>query len=267
VSGDWSRDFSGDFGPAQFNLGLIRAIDIIQDALEKLGKYAAGQLVSSADLARGLIVLNDMMASWINESLITYAILEQHAVLTAFKGQYTIGPGGDLDMVRPLRVIPGPGAAYLVDSNNNRYPVEVVPRDTWNQIWNLVSTTSNLPNVMFYDPQLPLGIINLYPLYNGDLPVTLYWDSYIQDMSFLDAEQQVYFPLGYVKAIKDNLAVDLFPYFKGDGETLDPVLERSARMSKMVVKRTNLRQNYALYDPELSRNQGRPYNIYSDTYR
>jgi hypothetical protein len=42
--------------------------------------------------------------------------------------------------------------------------MEVVPRDKWNQIGNRSSTiTSQIPSVLFYDPQFPLGVINVFP--------------------------------------------------------------------------------------------------------
>ncbi|MGH6737592.1 MAG: hypothetical protein ACREDY_00910, partial [Bradyrhizobium sp.] len=147
---------------------MTTALDLIQDSLESIGVYAPGETVSDADARRSLVVLDDMLDSWSNESLTCFAILEQSGMLIPGQNQYTIGQGGltwgespwgppstwtapaDFDLPRPIRVINGPGAAYLTDSNNNRYPVDVVPRDYWNMIWNLTEVTSNLPNIMFY---------------------------------------------------------------------------------------------------------------------
>ena len=39
---------------------------------------------------------------------------------------------GDFNMTRPIRIIDGPGTAYIRDSNNNDYAVDVVPQDKWN---------------------------------------------------------------------------------------------------------------------------------------
>lgn len=238
----------------------------IQDALEKIGVYAPGEDVSAADAMRSFHVANDMIDSWSNESLTCFAILEQSGALQPGINQYSIGPGGAFNITRPIRVITGPGAAYLLDSNENRYPVDVYPRDKWNLIWNLVSTTSNLPTVMFYDPQSPLAFINVWPMPNT-APITLFWDSYLQLTEFPDLDTDIGFPPGYEKSIKDNLAIELIPYFKPDNYQVPALLIDIANKSKGNVKRSNQRENQMLYDPEITGNRGRPYNIYDDGYR
>lgn len=240
------------------------ARDLIQGAFEAIQVYAPGERALDADVGRGFSTLNQMIDSWSNESLTCYAILEQSAPLTVGQTSYTIGPGGNFNMTRPIRLITGPGAAYLMDTNNNRYPVSVIPRDQWNQIWNLVAVTSNLPDTIFYDPQWPLGVINVFPQPNTS-GVTLFWDSYLQLAEFPDLNSALSLPPGYEKAIQLNLGLDLAPYYPTANIT--PALAQMASVSKGNVKRSNIRPNVALYDRELSRGGGRPYNIYSDTYR
>lgn len=269
---DFPSDFPSDFGPFPKS-GVTTARAILQDALERLGKYAAGEVITVADANRGIELLNDMMDSWSNEALTTFAQLEQSVQLKAGKTQYTIGWGGDIHGPRPLRVLTGPGAAYVVDSNNNRSSVDVYSQSSWNQIWNLESSNSNLPSVMFYNPQLPqkpsehLGIINVWPKFNGSSPATLYFNSYTQLLGFEDLDIEIAFPVGYTKAIKDNLAIEIFPYFKSDGETIDPVLVEAARKSKSNIKRTNIRAMKAELDAGIPGGGGGRYNIYSDTSR
>lgn len=246
---------------------MTTALDMIQDAHEALGTYAPGETITAADAARSLKVLNDMIDSWSNEALSTFAILEQSAPLVVGQLTYTIGVGGNFNMARPIRILNGPGAAYLKDTNNNRYPVRVVPRDQWNTIINLVRTTSNLPNTVFYDPQFPLGIMNVYPVYNGGLGVSLYWDSYLQLVEFANLAQSVSLPPGYVKAIQDSLALQLIPYFKGDTYQPSALLVGRAAESKANVKRSNLRENVAVFDSAFASRRPGMYNGYSDGYR
>jgi len=243
------------------------ALDMITDAFEALGVYAPGEIASAADTGRALKVLNDMLDSWSNESLTTFAILDQSAPLVVAQSAYTIGTGGNFNMARPIRILDGPGTAYLVDTNNNRYPVEVVPQDKWNELWNVVSTTSNLPNTLFYDPQFPLGIINVYPLYSGGLGVTLHWNSYLQLVEFTSLAQVVSLPPGYVKAIQDVLTLQLIPYFKGDGYKPPDILVGRAAESKGNIKRANIRENVAEFEKMLTARGGAVYNVYADSYR
>ena len=243
---------------------MSTALELITTALQYLGVYAPGEDIEAADAATGLNRLNSMIDSWNNESLTTFYGLTQTGVIQAGKSSYTVGPGGDFDLPRPNGVAYGPGAAFLTDGNNNRYPVRVVPQSQWNMLWNLVSVTSNLPDTMFFDPQFPLAVINIYPTPNIS-GVALTWTSWAALMEFPDLTTDVEFPPGYKLAYETNLSVLLKPFFLN--AQLDPDVRMAAADSKGNIKRANIRQSNALFDPELSRGQGRPYNIYSDTSR
>src|ERR1700680_1421543 len=142
---------------------MATALDLVTDALQGIGVYAPGETVSAADSALGLQRLNTMLDSWSNESLMTFATLEQSGLLIPGKYQYTIGVGGDFNMTRPLRILDSPGSCYVLDSTGNRYNLQVVPRPRWNLIGNIVQVSGNYPDTLFYDNQYPLGIINVYP--------------------------------------------------------------------------------------------------------
>lgn len=238
---------------------MTTARDIVQDALEMLGVYAAGETMTDADAERGLTRLNNMMDSWSNESLSCYQILEQSGAMQVGVASYSIGTGGTFNMTRPLRISDAPGSAYLQDTNGNNYPVKVVPRDYWNLIGSRI-VTSNVPDTLFYDPQYPLGIINVFPV--PTINWTLFWDSFLQLTDFANLSATLSLPPGYELAIKTNLALHLKPYFSV--ANIDPLVIEQARESKANIKRTNLRPETAKYDPEIvARAQG-SYNIYSD---
>lgn len=251
------------------------AQSMIQDALEMLGVYAPGETISSSDATRGLGVLNKMMDSWSNESLTCVSILEQAIPLQVNKGQYTIGTmygigsfaigtsgiGAvpDVNLTRPLKLIDGPGAAYILDTNGNRYGVDVVPRDKWNLIGNPQANT-NIPNTVFYDPQFPLGVINVFPIPN--VSYTLYVDSLLPLTTFPSLSATLNMPPGYEDAITSNLAVRLRPYFAG--APIDPIIVDLARVSKANVKRTNMRVSEAVFDPEIISRATYTYSIQTD---
>lgn len=243
----------------------VTALDIITDALQGIGVYAAGEPITAADSVLCLQRLNTMVDSWSNEALMTYAILEQSGLLIPGQYQYTIGTGGNFNMTRPLRILNSPGTCYIVDSTGNRYNLEVVPRDRWNLIGNLTQVTANFPNTLFYDPQYPLGIINLYPKPN--VGWTLYWDSYLQLTDFADLTVVLSLPPGYQAALQDNLSVELWRFFKPDNAPIPPTTLAIAARSKGNVKRTNIRENISNYDPELVSRANGSYNIYSDSAR
>lgn len=206
-----------------------------------------------------------MVDQWSNESLMTYAILEQSGTLVPGQWQYTIGSGGNFNLTRPLRILNGDGTCYVMDNNGNRYNLEVVPRDRWNLIGNITQVTSNFPNTLFYDPQYPLGIINLYPVPN--ISWTLYFDSYLQLTDFSSLSATMSLPPGYQAAIQDCLAVELWRFFKPDTVPIPQSTLAIAARSKGNVKRTNLRENIANYDPEIVSRANSTYNPYTDSQR
>lgn len=239
---------------------MANAREVIQDAFESLRIYSPGESVLDADMSRGFAVLNDMLGSWSNESLTTFATLEQSLIFTPGKFQYTIGVGGDLDTTRPLRIRHGFGAAYILDTSGNRYPLTVIQQDWWNLIGNILQVNANIPQYLYYDPQNPWGILNFYPIPN--VGYTAFWDSYLQFERFGSLEVHVSLPLGYVMAIKRNLALELEPYYPN--AVVSPKLQKAAETSKGNVKRTNFRETIAKYDAELVSKSRATYNVYRD---
>ncbi len=246
---------------------MTTALDLITGAFQAARVYAPGEVLLASDAAQGFTLLNQLFDSWSNESLTCYAIAEQSFVPSVGITSYTIGlgpPAGVIALQRPIRLITGPGAAYLMDTNNNRYPVRVVAQDEWNLIWNLVSVTSNLPDTIFYDPQFPLGVINIFPQPNTT-DVRMFFDSYLQLTDFADMNAAVQLPPGYERAIQQNLALELEPYYPTS--IITQLLNRQAAESKGNVKRSNIRPVEALYDRFLTKNAVSRYNIYSDRAR
>lgn len=240
---------------------MATALDIITDALIRDGIYASGETVSAADADRCLSILNDMIDSWSNESLFCYAYSQQSGPLVAGIQSYTIGTGGTFNMTRPLKLVDGPGAAYCLDANANKYAIDVVPIDQWRMIGNSGNTvTSNFPDTLFYDPQYPLGILNFFPYPNQSC--TAYWMSYLQLTSFTSLTSVMSLPPGYKDALQKSLAIEIWPDFReGDPK---PILMKLAGDAKAAIKRTNTRPNVAVYDAELTAKGGNSYSIYID---
>ena len=232
---------------------MTTALDIITGAYGLLGIYGVGSAIASQDAQLGLSVLNDMLDSWSNESLTTFATLEQ---------SFTLGVGGTLNMTRPIRILEGPGTAYVQDTNGNNYPVEVVPRDKWNMYSNRsMLITSDFPTILFYDNQYPLGIINVAPF--PTIAYTMFFDSYLQLADLSSLNTAISLPPGYAKALKTNLAGELHPYF-ADSQ-LSPVVIAQAFESKGNIKRSNMRDVTAVFDDAIVSRANVSYNPYTDS--
>lgn len=241
---------------------VVTARDILQDALELLGVYSPGDTISAADLGRSLSTLNDMLDVWSNESLATYDWLTQTFTLIPGQYQYTVGPAAlspDIVGQRPLRVSDAAGAAFLLDTNLNRYLMDVIDNQTWNMRTTAVAN-SDLPDTLWYDPQFPLGVINIWP--TPSVGYTCSFMSYLQLGDFQTPASVFSLPPGYKRAITTNLCLSLKPYFTS--AQIDPLIVKEASDGKASVKRNNMRTQIAVFDPELVSRGNSTYNIYSD---
>ncbi len=237
------------------------AEDIITGALQLLGVYDPGEPLSANDSTLGLNVANDMLDMWSNESLTCYAYLTQSAPLIPGQQTYTIGPGGDFDMTRPLKISGSPGSCYVQDNNGNNYGVAVINQMQWNVLGNRSNiVTSNFPDTLFYDPQFPLGEMNFFPYPSSSY--TAFWTSFLQLTDFALLTTAIDLPPGYAMALKTNLAICLKPYFL-DGK-LDETVVALAQTSKAAIKRTNARRAVAYFDSAIVSRANILYNPYSD---
>jgi hypothetical protein len=121
--------------------------------------------------------------------------------------------------------------------------------------------TGNFPNVLFYDTQFPLGVINITPVPN--IAYSMFWDSNLQLADYSNTAQVLSLPPGYALAMTTNLAVLAKPFFL-DGQ-LDPVIPVIASESLGAIKRTNSRTPAAVYDQEIVSRSGISYNPYTDS--
>ena len=239
--------------------------DLLANALQKIQVYAPGETPSDADLETALDEANLMLDSWSTESLTVFAFQEQSTVLTVGKVSYTIGTSGspDLNMARPIRVLSGPGRARVLDTQGNRYDVDVLDQTDWNRIWNITSTNASWPTALFYDPQFPLGVINVYPQPNQG-GFTLFWDSYLPLTQFASLFTVLSFPPGYGLALRDTLARRLWRPFKPLNSQIPADITQEAAAAKRNIKRVNNREEQLGFDPALYV-RGVGYNVYSDS--
>lgn len=235
--------------------------NLIGSAFRTIQMYAPGEEIENVDLAAGFELLNQLLDLWSNENLMCFAVLQQVLNLRPTVYQYTLGPGGDLEF-RPLSLKFGPGNAFVLDNNGNRYAVEVITKEQWNSIGNISNTNSNFPDRIYFDPQFPLGILYVYPVPNIAYP--LYFDSVQQLTEFESIDVDVNLPRGYSEALRLNLAVRLksqFPAAILDDDTRGMAIE-----AKAVIKRTNMQVLNAVYDADIIARAKNTYNIYTDNY-
>lgn len=208
---------------------MTAATDIITRALKALGVLAAGETISGEDAADGLLALNSMLDSWAVDSLFVYAIqYQQHTVVPATH-TVTVGPGGDIDVARPLD-IQGDIVASLGDVD---YIVRSITRAQYQTIMQK-DVNGSMPSVYYYDRAFPVGTISFYPGFGGAYTVKVPVRSQLSE--FDTVEQEVALPPGYNRAITYSLAEELASTYERD---IPISVARIAMSARKAIRRQN----------------------------
>lgn len=199
-------------------------------SLRLIGEKSVGGTLTTAEQTDYLADLNTMMESWSLERLMCYQVVEESKALTASDGVYTIGSGGDWDTARPNKIV----QAFIRNSSNNDYPIEVINADSYNSIV-AKSTSGTYPDLLYYDGAFVAGLasIYLYPLPSSGL--TLYISSWKQLQTFATISTTLVLPPGYQRAIEYNFAIEVAGGFRNVSNEVIKI----ARESKAAIKSLN----------------------------
>lgn len=77
--------------------GSLRLINVVQQ----------NEVPSNEDIQISLEALNQMIESWSNEKLSIYSMNPHYFYFEPYKKTYTLGPGGDWDITRPMEIVSG----------------------------------------------------------------------------------------------------------------------------------------------------------------
>ena len=237
--------------------------DIITRSMKSLQALGGNEVPSAIEASDGLTAFNSLLDSWTTEKLFSYEVQERSFPLVVGKSSYTIGTSGTpyINATRPQDIV----QAYVQDSSNNNFPMYILPMDRWNLIGDRsTNITSQLPDTLFYDPQFPNGIINVYP--TPLLTYTLFYDTVLNQSTFSSGTQTVSMPPGYERAYVSNLAMEMV--LLGFQTTLDQKqlagLMKVADESKGNIKRQNIKEVISEYDGSIISKSYATYNIFRD---
>lgn len=218
---------------------MTQAIKIIERAFGRIGVLASGETLDGAQTEDGLEALNDILDQWSTESLTVYkSVQASHALSGAMS--YTIGPGGDVDALRPLFI-----ESAFIRTQGLDTPITIIGDDRFDGI--AMKTLGGWPKYLRYSPEMPLGKIDVWPQASGHELHIRYGMQF--DSPAVPADDMV-LPPGYRRALILALAVELCaPY----GRALTQELVTSAADSKAAIIRTNINANVqeASFDPAL----------------
>lgn len=195
---------------------MTTARDIITKAHQRNGVLTKGEALSGDEASDGLDSLNNLIASWSNESLLIYVRLSESFPLVGGQTSYTIGNGGDFNTERPMQIVSAFTRIVNID-----YSMKVLNGVQYDDI-SQKNIQNAWPNVLYYDNNFPLGTIKLYPVPTTG---TIHIRSEKQLTSFASLDTDLSFPPGWERALIFNLAVETA------GEYGQPVDEATYRIA------------------------------------
>lgn len=226
---------------------MTSAIDLITSSMRLAAILASGETPTADEAIDGLKSLNDILENWSTERLTMWQLDDQQFALVPGQAAYTIGPGGDFNTIRPIRVSPS-----FTRINGTDFPVQTWGMAEYNQV--TVKSVGGIPERMVYLNDYPLGQIILYPVPAATSTLFLSCDRVLATPVTLSTVLS--FPPGYEKALRYTLAVNLCPEY---GIEPSATVQRISASSKADIKRANQIPVRSAYDTALMNESGFAY--------
>lgn len=210
-----------------------------------LGVYEAGAPIDAADSDDAFDTLNEWVDSLATERLSIYTLLRTVKTLAANTTSYTIGTGGDINIVRPLWI---QNAGLVIDTGVTpvtEIPIRVFTDDEYAQI-TPKALTSNLITGIYFDHAWTAGLATVKPWPVPDVGTTqLVLYTPLALTTFGDLSTGYTFPPGYPRAIRANLALELAADFN---VAPSDQVRRMATQGMATIKRANWRPSVVSVD-------------------
>jgi hypothetical protein len=221
---------------------MTTVAELVRDALIEVGSITPDETLTANESDHAIRVLNRMIQQWNAEGIMVYTMDRQTFSLVNGQQMYTIGPGGDFPVARPVVI-------EMVSVQNSALPkpVEIPVHLMTDHEWRGV-TVKNTPGVfptqMWATGNVPLNQLYFWPVPgDSDYDVVLY--TWGQTAAYTSVTSTVTFPPAYEEAIVSNLSLRLITSY---GRTADPLLMQRAFRSKELIASINNEPLYAHTD-------------------
>ncbi len=231
--------------------------DIINGSLRLLGVLAEGEVPSAETSQDALRAMNQMIDSWNTERLSVFSTQDQVFTWPAGQLSRTMGPTGDFVGNRPVLL---DDATYFKDPGTGvSYGIKFINQQQYDGIA-VKTVTSTYPQVIFVNMTFPDIDMYVYPRPTRDL-----------EWHFISVEELtqpaslatiLYFPPGYLRAFRYNLACEMAPEF---GVEPSSQVRRLAMAAKRNIKRINNPEDIMSMPYSLIASRQR-FNIFAGNY-
>lgn len=230
--------------------------DICLDALKKANILGVGQVAQPEDINDAYTDLQDMLAQWQRKRWMVWNLIDTGLVSTG-QQSYTVGTGGDFNIVRPDRL----EDAYVRLPNSSPNPVDLSlqilqAREDYDRV--TLKQLVSLPWCIFYDAAYPTGLVYPYPIPNASI-YEIHIVTKVQLGFLTSIGQLLNLPPEYIPALKFNLAVRLRSFY---GRPADPALIGLAKDALNLIRNANTQIPMLVMPRDLTGNS--VYNIFSD---
>jgi hypothetical protein len=207
---------------------MTTARSLVRGALMDLQVASAEEPLTASQCEDGLDLLNALLDSFSLERLWIYHTPATPIVWPAGMPTQSWGPGGDIPSARPIKL--APQATYQDVTAGYDYALEVLERQEQYAQLQWKGMQSPLPRALYYEPQMPLGVLSLWPVPSVGYQITVYPWQVLGSFTALDDELAL--PPGYVRALRTNLALEACPSY---GVQPSPLLVRHAAEAKQAL--------------------------------
>lgn len=230
---------------------VTTARSLVKRAMQRSGVLTKNEDPSADEIVDANNLLNIMLESWSNESLLVFANTWETFSVVAGDGDYTIGLSGDFNTSRPINI----KAAYIRQDTTD-YDLEIMDDITYNK-YILNKLTESIPRFLNYQTTFPQGVIRLWPV-----PVTNYGLFILSEKPYsaFGLDDDISFPPGWEFALIENLAVLIAPEY---GQQPDATIVNNARNLKKDLR--NAIDQAKTSNTRITPVVGR-YNIYTGVY-
>lgn len=213
---------------------------LITSSLRLIGAIATGETPTAAELNDGISSLNDLLENWSTQNLAMYGSAVETFPTVANQALYTIGPAGNWNTVRPVRITD----AYC-NFNGVDFPVDIIGQTQYDDI-GLKTQQQPIIEKLLYVNSNPLGLITLWPVPSGIVSITLNTDRVLTNVT--DQSTAMVFPPGYMLPMRYMLGILLAPDY---GRTITPEIAGVAQTSFAALKRANKVRRVMTFDGAL----------------
>lgn len=220
---------------------IVTAGVLVRRALRLLGAIATGETPTADEMNDGLGSLTDLLQNLSLQNLAVIGSAVETFATIAGQALYTIGPGGNWNTTRPVRIA-GDGICTF---NGVDFPVSPMGQGEYDAI-GLKTQQQPIVEKFLYVNDNPLGLITLWPVPSGIVNIGLNTDRVLTQVT--DINTAMIFPPGYLLMMRYSLAILMAPDY---GIAITPEISGPATKALADIKRANKIKRQSTFDGAL----------------